>query len=119
MGELLLWCAVADIAWVGGSLIQRGGHNPLEPVATGTAVVSGPHVFNFQEIYDRLQQAQAVCMVVNAQELAATWLTLLDDEPKRRMLAERARAEFAHDQGATAAIVGDISKRIEALTADT
>ncbi|MEP6221516.1 lipid IV(A) 3-deoxy-D-manno-octulosonic acid transferase, partial [Marinobacter sp.] len=54
MGELLMLYGASDVAFVGGSLIERGGHNPLEPAAWGIPVVSGPHIFNFETIYDRL-----------------------------------------------------------------
>lgn len=51
MGELLLWYATANIAFIGGSLVKTGGHNPLEATALGIPVVSGAHIFNFNDIY--------------------------------------------------------------------
>ncbi|HYQ72215.1 MAG TPA: lipid IV(A) 3-deoxy-D-manno-octulosonic acid transferase, partial [Gammaproteobacteria bacterium] len=59
MGELLLFLAAADVAFVGGSLVPHGGHNLLEPAALGLPVVTGPHVFNFTEICKLLLQAGA------------------------------------------------------------
>jgi 3-deoxy-D-manno-octulosonic-acid transferase len=58
MGEMLLWYAVADIAFIGGSFVQTGGHNPLEAIALGIPVVSGPYTFNFNDIYPALCEAQ-------------------------------------------------------------
>lgn len=109
MGELMLWYAVADVAFVGGSLIERGGHNPLEPIATNTPVVSGPHVFNFQTIFDRLQQCDGVQMVADASALAAAWCALLAEPTHSATLANNAREEFRNDHGATAALLADIN----------
>ena len=57
MGELPLFYAAADVAFVGGTLVERGGHNMLEPAALGLPVLFGPHVFNFAEISRRLLEA--------------------------------------------------------------
>ena len=59
MGELPLFYAASDVAFVGGSLVPHGGHNLLEPAALGIPVVTGPHVFNFTEICNLLQAAAA------------------------------------------------------------
>lgn len=70
LGELLLWYALAQVAFVGGSLVQVGGHNPLEPAALAVPVVTGPVMFNFQQIADTLQQAGALRQGAEATELA-------------------------------------------------
>lgn len=108
MGELMLWYATADVAFVGGSLITRGGHNPLEPIATHTPIVSGPHVFNFQDIFDRLNAAEGVCWAADDLQLARQWLSLLNDANLRFTMQRAAAREFAQDQGATAAMLNDI-----------
>lgn len=108
MGELLLWYAIADAAFVGGSLIERGGHNPLEPIATQTPVISGPHIFNFDEIYQRLIAINGVMMINNAKQLGNAWLSLLTETDSAQRLAANARVEFQGDQGATKAIMHDI-----------
>ena len=66
MGELLFLYALADIAFVGGSLVANGGHNLLEPAALGKPVLSGPHLFNFLEIAAQLREAGALSEVENA-----------------------------------------------------
>lgn len=71
MGELLFLYALADIAFVGGSLVPNGGHNLLEPAALGKPVLSGPHLFNFLEIAAQLRDAGALQEVADAGELAA------------------------------------------------
>lgn len=113
MGELMLWYALADIAFVGGSLIKRGGHNPLEPIATHTPVVSGPYVFNFQSLFDRLRQCDGVRIVENSEQLALVWQELLAQPEFASQLATNAEREFTDDQGATAAILNDIKASLE------
>jgi len=70
MGELTLFYAASDVAFVGGSLAPIGGHNLLEPAALGLPVVSGPHVYNAQEIADMFVELGGCRMVANAEELA-------------------------------------------------
>ncbi|MGX5221058.1 lipid IV(A) 3-deoxy-D-manno-octulosonic acid transferase [Pseudomonas segetis] len=70
MGELLFLYALADVAFVGGSLVANGGHNLLEPAALGKPVLSGPHLFNFLDIANQLRQAGALVEVSDAAGLA-------------------------------------------------
>ncbi|MDX1705955.1 lipid IV(A) 3-deoxy-D-manno-octulosonic acid transferase [Pseudidiomarina sp.] len=112
MGELLFWYAVADAAFVGGSLIERGGHNPLEPIATNTPVIAGPAIFNFQEIYDRLSNCEAMLWADSPDELANQWQRLLDNQQLQAQLCATARAEFATDQGATQQMLADVKHLI-------
>jgi 3-deoxy-D-manno-octulosonic-acid transferase len=69
LGELMNFYAASDIAYVGGSLVPNGGHNPLEPLVLGRPVFSGPQVFNFREVYAELQALGAVTMVDSAEAL--------------------------------------------------
>lgn len=71
MGELLFLFALADVAFVGGSLVPTGGHNLLEPAALGKPVLTGPHLFNFLDIAAQLRDAGALKEVGSAPELAA------------------------------------------------
>jgi 3-deoxy-D-manno-octulosonic-acid transferase len=69
---LLVYCyAIADVAFVGGSLVDRGGHNPIEALLAGTPVISGPHVHNFAAVYAQLQQAGAAVSIESAAQLPA------------------------------------------------
>lgn len=82
MGELLFLYALADIAFVGGSLVANGGHNPLEPAALAKPVLSGPHMFNFLEIGAMLREAGALVELDDAQGLATAvrqWIELPRD----------------------------------------
>lgn len=101
MGELMLWYGVAQVAFVGGSLITRGGHNPLEPLALAVPIVSGRHVFNFQEVYDELEQLDAVHWVTDQSSLVATLAELLNNDDAK-VKTMHAQSIFAQHQGATA-----------------
>jgi 3-deoxy-D-manno-octulosonic-acid transferase len=70
IGELMLWFAAADVAFIGGSLVNFGGHNILEPAALAKPVISGIYHQNLQALYDSFKQDQALTLVANAEQLA-------------------------------------------------
>lgn len=100
VGELASVYAVADVAFVGGSLVPVGGHNILEPAQYGTAIVVGPHTFNFREIVSIFQNGGAL-RVCDAANLANLLLELLGNMEERKQLGRRARELFAQHAGAT------------------
>jgi 3-deoxy-D-manno-octulosonic-acid transferase len=100
MGELMLLYACADVAFVGGSLVASGGHNPLEPAALSVPVIFGPHMFNFADISRRLVAANAAWQVDNADALAWQVRQCLRDEALRREAGQRAQQFVAANQGA-------------------
>jgi 3-deoxy-D-manno-octulosonic-acid transferase len=100
LGELLLFYAAADVAFVGGSLVPVGGHNMLEPAALGVPVISGPHLFNFSEVGQLLSDADALVKVNDGRELAGAVMRLLDDSGERREMGERGRAVVEANRGA-------------------
>jgi 3-deoxy-D-manno-octulosonic-acid transferase len=103
LGEMLDFCAAADLAFVGGSLVPLGGHNLLEPAALGLPVVSGPHLDNVRETADALIKAGALTVVDEADELADALLNLLAD-PEARARARRAGLNVVtQNRGAVAA----------------
>lgn len=116
MGELMFWYATADIAFIGGSLITRGGHNPLEPIATKTPIISGRHVFNFQQLYDRLQDVNGVRFVDDVEQLAQQIVQLLSNPVQGQTMAASAAEEFATEHGATARVMDDIQTFLPAST---
>jgi 3-deoxy-D-manno-octulosonic-acid transferase len=71
LGEMGLWYRLAAVSLVGGSLVPIGGHNPFEPAALGSAILHGPHVENFVDVYARLTAAEAAIEVTDATSLAA------------------------------------------------
>ncbi|MBV4501945.1 lipid IV(A) 3-deoxy-D-manno-octulosonic acid transferase [Pseudomonas shirazensis] len=100
MGELLFLYALADIAFVGGSLMPTGGHNPLEPAALALPVISGPHVFNFLDISAMLKDAGALQSVDDSQALAAAVQRLVELPLDAKRMGEAGRAVMQANQGA-------------------
>ncbi len=100
IGELAALYESADIAFVGGSLVPRGGHNVVEAAQFGKAILVGPHTENFRDIIEIFQRANAVC-VVTSQSLTATVLQLLQDPAERNALGRRALEVMHSQQGAT------------------
>jgi 3-deoxy-D-manno-octulosonic-acid transferase len=100
LGELLNFYACADIAFVGGSLQDVGGHNLLEPAATGTPTVTGPHLHNFADISQRLAAAGALRIGDDEAAVAAALETLLGDEALRASMADAGRALVESGRGA-------------------
>ncbi len=102
IGELARSYRLARVAFIGGSLVPTGGHNPLEPAVWGVPVLSGPHVHNFLEVYDEMTEAGAAHLVADSDELrvaAAAWL----DEPDFAAAAGKAGREVVErNRGATA-----------------
>ncbi|WP_372965614.1 lipid IV(A) 3-deoxy-D-manno-octulosonic acid transferase [Marinobacter sp.] len=112
MGELMMLYGASDIAFVGGSLIERGGHNPLEPAAWGIPVFSGPHVFNFETIYDRLVADQGVQIVQGGADLARAVSHLMADPEECKAYGKRALAVVNKNRGALDKVVDGIIERV-------
>jgi len=100
MGELLRYYAAADVAFVGGSLVEIGGHNVLEAAAQAVPVVVGPNTFNFAEITQSLIEAGGAVRAADADQLGPAILRLLSDSPDRQRRGEAARNVFEREQGA-------------------
>jgi 3-deoxy-D-manno-octulosonic-acid transferase len=100
IGELSSLYALADIAFVGGSLVPRGGHNILEPAQFGVPILVGPHTENFRDIVDLFLNHDAV-RVVSPSDLGSAFLSLLGNQRARRDLGCRAADTLASQRGAT------------------
>lgn len=100
IGELGLFYALAPVAFVGGSLAERGGQNPVEPIKLGAAVLTGPNWQNFPDAYSGLLRAQACREVRDASSLAEAAHELLEDGNSRRAMTERAARTIAAMGGA-------------------
>jgi 3-deoxy-D-manno-octulosonic-acid transferase len=87
MGELGLFYRLASIVFMGGSLVPRGGQNPIEAVKLGASIVHGPHVFNFAELYEALDSAGAARRADNSAMLVKQLGQLLSDAAAREALA--------------------------------
>jgi 3-deoxy-D-manno-octulosonic-acid transferase len=107
IGELAALYALADVAFVGGSLVPRGGHNIIEPAQHGVAIVTGNYTENFRDIVALFQNRDAV-RIVSLSELPLTLMQLLADDAERRALGRRALETIQSQRGAT-------SRTLEAL----
>ncbi|HET7293349.1 MAG TPA: 3-deoxy-D-manno-octulosonic acid transferase [Vicinamibacteria bacterium] len=110
LGELASAYSYATVAFVGGSLVQKGGHNVLEAAAWGKPVVVGPHMENFQEIADQFRAEGALVQVGDEGELMDALSGLLTDGARRRELGEHARALVDRNRGA-------LQRTVDALAA--
>jgi len=100
MGELMLFYAASDVAFVGGSLVPIGGHNPIEPAALGLPIITGPHLFNFAEISQTLATAGAARQIENAQQLGESIAQLLQERETRHAMGEQGLKIVAENRGA-------------------
>lgn len=100
MGELLFLYALADSAFVGGSLVANGGHNLLEPAALSKPVLSGPHLFNFLEIAALLRDAGALEEVDDAHALAVAVRRLFELPQDARHMGQAGLSVMLANQGA-------------------
>ncbi len=91
LGEMALWYRLAGVTFVGGSLVPKGGHTPYEPAAAGSALVHGPHVANFAEVYGALDAKGGALTARDAKGLADC-LAQLETAEAQAALAQRAAA---------------------------
>ena len=105
LGELPMFYAAADVAFVGGSLVPIGGHNLLEPAALGMPVVAGPHNFNAEDIAQLLLEAGGLEVVADEAELGRAVATLLVDPALRAQRGEQARRVVVESGGALAKLL--------------
>ncbi len=109
IGELAPLYALADIAFVGGSLVPRGGHNIIEPALHGAAIVVGKHTENFREIVSLFQRDDAV-RITEATKLASVLIDLLANEVERKAFGQRAAAIMRSQRGATARTIDELQR---------
>ncbi len=130
IGELPAVYSFAAVVFVGGSIVDRGGHNVLEPAAAGAAVVTGAHTHNFQAIIDLLNEAQAIVQLPPLEDRAITTkLTetvreLLGEPQRREKLGHRAKGLVIDNQGAADRTISLIeplfsSKPVESSSPDS
>lgn len=103
---LLVYCyAVADAAFIGGSLVDRGGHNPIEALLAGVPVISGPYTANFADVYRQLQAAGAVQPVTAPAQLAAQLHTWFSDAASHARAVASGRRVVEGNRGALAQVL--------------
>jgi 3-deoxy-D-manno-octulosonic-acid transferase len=109
IGELAALYALADVAFVGGSLVPRGGHNIIEPAQNGVAIVTGNHTENFRDIVALFQSRDAL-RIAGVAELPLTLMQLLGDDVERRALGRRAKETIQSQMGATLRTLESLTK---------
>lgn len=102
MGELSALYRIADVAFVGATLVPLGGHNVFEPAVFGVPVVFGPHTENVRAAAEALLRFGAGTVVTNGSELAAAWLRLIENPEERRQMGQAAHQATRSDDGALA-----------------
>ncbi|MHA3738588.1 lipid IV(A) 3-deoxy-D-manno-octulosonic acid transferase [Pseudomonas sp. Eth.TT006] len=113
MGELLFLYALADSAFVGGSLVPNGGHNLLEPAALAKPVLSGPHLFNFLDIAAQLREAGALAEVDDAEGLAVQVQRLFELPRDAQRMTEAGLAVMRRNQGALQRLLDGLGRLIK------
>lgn len=116
MGELPLLFGLSDIAFMGGSLSETGGHNFIEPAAWGLPLISGPHLHNFSEISQLLINAQALDIVKNEGDLSATVQLLIRSPNERKAKGQAALNVANNNRGALAQTLALITSYSTNLT---
>ena len=105
--------AAADVAFVGGSLVPVGGHNPLEPAALELPVLTGPHIFNFEQVYAELFLEQAAERIADAGKLACLLRELLGNSILRAKMTTAAKTVIVRHRGATERLAGLVREVLE------
>jgi 3-deoxy-D-manno-octulosonic-acid transferase len=115
IGELAALYALGDIAFVGGSLVPRGGHNIIEPAQHGVPIIVGNHTENFRDIIGLFQSRDAM-RVVGPAELSPVWMDLLSNETERQALGQRAAETLKTQTGATQRTVDGLKPLLESIS---
>lgn len=106
MGDLGYFYALADLTFVGGSLVPIGGHNLLEPAGQGVPIVTGPHITNFREIANKLLHAKAMAIINSGTELFEQLRTWCAQPQQRLMIGQQGLAVVDQNRGAVAKTLG-------------
>jgi 3-deoxy-D-manno-octulosonic-acid transferase len=117
IGELAQLYQIASAVFVGGSLVDHGGHNILEPAIFGRPIVFGPHMQNFREIADAFIANDAAVQVHSDRELEDTILALVTDPVRRARLGAAARALVEANRGAKDKTLAAIAELLPAASA--
>ena len=113
MGELAELYALADLAFVGGSLVPLGGHNPLEPAIFGVPVLFGPHIEHYRKAADILIEAQAAVQVKNSQEFVDSAHKFLNNHGDPNILAQKVKTAIQANSGTAQNSIKEIFKLVK------
>ena len=112
MGELASLYSVADGVFVGGSLVESGGHNILEPAAFGKIAVFGPSMENFEGMKNRFVAAEAAIQVESPEDVGVAWIGLLRDPERAKRMGETARQLVTASRGATERTMAEVAQHL-------
>lgn len=112
LNEMGIFYRLTNFAFIGGSLVEVGGHNPFEPLKLNCNVISGPHIFNFKDIYQSLEQNQACLIVNNAKQLADSVGQFLTDENLAKNLSEKSLPIINQNDNISQKIIDMINLKI-------
>lgn len=112
MGELDFLYSLSDIAFVGGSLIDHGGQNLLEPASLSLPIISGPSLRNFQEIALELEEAGALKIIKDKEELSSHFLKLIKDDASRLSAGQSAYEVFIDNRGSLDLILKNLDLKL-------
>jgi 3-deoxy-D-manno-octulosonic-acid transferase len=112
IGELASLYRVADGAFVGGSLVEAGGHNILEPAAFGKVPVFGPSMENFAAIAARFKEADAAIQVGSPEDAGVEWIELVKDPQKMKRMGDAAKQLVESSRGALERAVSEAAKHL-------
>lgn len=113
MGELMRFYAAADVAVIGGSFAEVGGHNPIEPAALGLPILMGPHIFNFEAICQQMKASGGLEVLADESALLQRLSALLSEPEQARALGERVQREVAAGRGAKERVMTQLRPLIE------
>jgi 3-deoxy-D-manno-octulosonic-acid transferase len=113
IGDLAAVYGLADVAFVGGSLVPKGGHNPLEPAQFGVPVVMGPSYENFRDVVERMRAANGIVIAGNRQEFETALIKLLTDRDAALATGKNGREVFEAQAGATSGTVHALLELLE------
>ncbi|KQO71594.1 3-deoxy-D-manno-octulosonic acid transferase [Methylobacterium sp. Leaf88] len=116
LGELGLFYRLGRIVYLGGSLVPHGGQNPIEPTRLRAAVLHGPHIHNFTQVYAALDEAGGALTVTDADALAKTLDTLLADRPRIAAMSRAGEAALQPFEGAVARTLAVLDPFIAQMT---
>jgi 3-deoxy-D-manno-octulosonic-acid transferase len=91
IGELGYFYRLGNLSYMGGSLVEKGGQNPIEPAKLGNAILHGPHVKNFTQVFDTITQAGGARIVSDSSALAAALVALLNNPSERKSMGAQAK----------------------------
>jgi 3-deoxy-D-manno-octulosonic-acid transferase len=116
LGELALLYALADVVFIGGSLVPTGGHNILEPALFSKPVLFGPHMSNFREVSQHFLEQRAAIQVATAAELGSKLVELSQDTSERQRIGERGYAILSANRGALDKVLNRVQSELGTAT---